>query len=130
MMRIRTAALAVLMGGVAAFGEPNLVKDPGMEGKIGAPGGWETVMIGNPVEFAADKDVKHGGSQSMRIAASDTARAYFRSAPIAVGAGEKVKAGAWVKFKDVPEKGGTVILIAEWSGPDGRGNEVAKFDVA
>src|SRR5438045_2854065 len=103
MMRITMAALAVLAGAAMALGQTNLVKDPGMEGKTGTPGEWETVMIGNPVEFAPDRDVKHGGAQSMRITASDTARAYFRSAPIAVGAGEKVKAGAWVKFKDVPE---------------------------
>lgn len=131
-MRFGLASLPLLLCAALSFAQTNLVTNPGMEGKAdaGLPVGWDTVMIGNLAEFVADPQVKHGGSQSLRITAADSARSYFRSAPISVAPGEKVKASAWVKFKDVPEKMGTVIAIAEWSGPDGRGHEVAKVDVA
>lgn len=130
-MRLWIAA-AVLLCASLGFGQTNLVPNPGMEGEPTKtlPDGWDTVMIGNPVEFAVDRQVKHGGDQSLRLTATDSARSYVRTAPIPVAPGEVVKGGAWVKFTDVPEKMGTVILIAEWSGADGKGHEVAKFDVA
>ncbi|HZZ42972.1 MAG TPA: hypothetical protein VFE58_08540 [Tepidisphaeraceae bacterium] len=131
-MRLTSGMFVLLFFATFTFAQSNLAPNPGFEttGDNGLPASWDTVMIGNPVQFAVDTQIKHSGKQSIRITAADSARAYFRSTMIPVSPGEKVHAGAWVKFKDVPEKMGTVILIAEWLGPDGRGSDVAKFDVA
>lgn len=132
MMRRLIASLSLLFFTPLVFSQTNLVKNPGFEQNAPAnlPADWDTVMIGNPVQFSLDTQIKHTGSQSARITASDSARSYFRSAPIPVAPGDKVRAGAWVKFKDVPPSMGTLILIAEWTGPDGKGSDVTKFNVA
>src|SRR5206468_8121225 len=97
--------------------QPNLLTNPGFEqaGKENLPAHWEPLVIGVTPMFATDTGERHGGAASARITSEQTTRAYFVSEPIAVAPGEKLKASAWVKMKDVPEQLGTVILIGMFS---------------
>src|SRR5438128_146056 len=101
-MKILTLFLLLLIA--AAPAQPNLLTNPGFEqaGKENLPAHWEPVVIGVAPTFAMDTSERHSGAASARITAEQTTRAYFASEPIAVVPGEKLKATAWVKLKDVP----------------------------
>jgi hypothetical protein len=94
------------------------------------PAHWEPLVIGAPAQFAPDAGEKHGGRQSIRITASEVTRSYVRSAPIPVAPGEQIRVGAWVKHQGVPPDKGTVIVIAEFTNAEGRGDQVSKVGVA
>ncbi len=110
----------------------NLLANPGFEqaGGEGLPAGWDTVVIGAPAQFGMDEAVLRDGRSSLRITTSEIARAYIRSGPIPVAAGETLEAGAWVRLHDVPPDKGTVIVIAEFDSGAGRAEDIKKVGVA
>jgi hypothetical protein len=121
---------AVLAGSAVSAGNMNLVSNPGLESIDGPnPAGWAPLAMGVPAQFAVDNSVAHDGTQSVRIDATEVTRSYLRSNPIPVTAGEIVEISAWVKTRDVPPDQGTVILIAEFSRGDRKG-EVGKVATA
>ena len=99
-------------------------------GKDNMPAQWEPFVIGAPAQFALDSGEKHSGKHSARVSATEVARSYFRSAPIAIAPGEKIHVSAWVKHKDVPPGKGTVILIAEFTDASDGNSSVAKVNTA
>src|SRR5205823_11538266 len=90
---------------------------------------WEKLVIGAPAQFSIDSEV-HSGAHSMRIDAKETARSYWRSDAVPVAPGEQIHGGAWVKLRDVPEKQGAVIVIAEFTDSQGHNLKVEKFGTA
>jgi hypothetical protein len=125
-------SLAATRAGAADLPE-NLLADPGLEqvsSKTNLPEDWKPRTIGTAAEIVADSSVKHSGRYSVRISAPQVTRSYIVSKTIAVAPGETIRAGAWIKLKDVPTESGTVIVIAGWTYANGNGEDVAKFDVA
>ncbi len=127
-----TGFMAGCQTAAAAEREPNLLANPGFEksGSGGMPADWEKVVIGATPAYSIDQGDRHGGRQSMRITASEITRAYVESAPIPVAPGEKIRASAYVKVQDIPQKVGAVILIGHFMRHDGGNDQVEKFQVA
>ena len=75
------AALALTLPTAAQTTKPtNLVPNGGLEGAKGKlPPDWEHLIIGAPSELVIDREVKHGGSQSVRLTAKEVTRSYAHS---------------------------------------------------
>jgi hypothetical protein len=103
-----------------------------MEGPAGAqhlPPHWETFILGTPAAFAIDTSIKHSGGQSIRIDAKEATRSYVWSDKIPCAPGEKIHAGCWIKCDNISSQG-ALIVIAQFTQPDGSMEEVAKVGVA
>lgn len=118
--------------GVQGGKSGDLVRNGGLEGLASGtlPAGWDTVVIGAPARFAVDPNEHHGGTQSVRLTASEVARAYLRSEPMEVAPGEKIRIAAWVRAREVPPDQGTVIVIADFASAAGAEMPAMKVGVA
>jgi hypothetical protein len=123
--------LSLSISSFAAEVEKNLVPNPGFEEvKDNLPANWKPLTMGPAAQCELDRQVKHGGAQSVRISASEVTRTYVLSEYVPVAPGESISASAWIKCKDVPEGKGTAIVIGEFSDSQGRNAKFVKFDVA
>src|SRR4051812_2843770 len=113
---VLTMALLFVLRASATEVQRNLVANSGFEEtKEKLPAQWTPLTLGPSAQCEIDRQIKHGGAQSVRISAGEVTRTYVLSEYIPVAPGESVSASAWVKCKDVPEGKGTTIVIGEFS---------------
>ncbi|MGD9497303.1 MAG: carbohydrate binding domain-containing protein [Armatimonadota bacterium] len=113
LMMMLVLALSVPAGCLA---QGNLVPSGNFE--QGLTEGWLTDVIVGPVEFSIDREMRHGGEQSLLLQMGKDGRGIARSPAFAVQPGAQYRVSVWVSAEGAPE-GMVYARIHWWAGEPG-----------